>query len=198
MVPRKGVDTVIQGLAMLRERHGIDALLLIVGGEDGQPQGRPGGEADPEVERLQALARQLGIEAHVRFAGRQPRDALRHYYSAADAFVTMPWYEPFGITPVEAMACARPVVGSEVGGIKSTVIDGVTGFLIPSRDPWALAERLAQLHADPLLAHRMGQEGLRRAHRHYTWRSVGTQAAAVYAAVLDEYRAGTTSSRPTL
>ncbi|MDB5746998.1 MAG: Short-chain dehydrogenase/reductase, partial [Massilia sp.] len=206
MVQRKGVDTVIQGLSMLRERHGIDALLLVVGGEHGQPQGQPSGQAsgrpdgdgDPEVARLQALARQLGIEAHVRFVGQQPRGALRHYYSAADAFVTTPWYEPFGITPVEAMACARPVVGSEVGGIKSTVIDGVTGLLIPSRDPRALAERLAQLHADPLLARRMGEEGLRRAYRHYTWRSVASQAAAVYAAVLDEYRASTAPSLPTL
>ncbi|MFC5461928.1 glycosyltransferase [Massilia niabensis] len=199
MVPRKGVDTVIQGLAMLRERHGIDALLLVVGGDHGRlTDGVANHRDDPEVARLQALARQLGIEAHVRFVGQQPRAALRHYYSAANVFVTTPWYEPFGITPVEAMACARPVVGSEVGGIKSTVIDGVTGFLIPSRDPRALAERLAQLHADPLLARRMGEEGLRRAYRHYTWRSVASQAAAVYAAVLDEYRASAASSLPTL
>lgn len=202
MVPRKGVDTVIQGVAMLRERHGIDALLLVVGGDhvqpDGRPNRRPDGAGDPEVARLQALARQLGIEAQVCFVGQQPREALRHYYSAADVFVTTPWYEPFGITPVEAMACARPVIGSEVGGIKSTVIDGVTGFLIPSRDPRALAGRLAQLHADPALARRMGEEGLRRAYRHYTWRAVASQAAAVYAAVLDEYRASSPSSLPTL
>lgn len=195
MVPRKGVDTVIQGLAMLRERHAIDALLLVVGGDHGGIAER---RDEPEVTRLQALARQLGVEAYVRFVGQQPRGALRHYYSAANAFVTTPWYEPFGITPVEAMACARPVIGSEVGGIKSTVIDGVTGFLIPSRDPRALAERLAQLHADPLLARRMGEEGLRRAYRHYTWRSVASQVAAVYAAVLDESRTSTASSLSTL
>ena len=134
----------------------------------------------------------------MRFVGQQPRASLRLWYGAADVFVATPWYEPFGITPVEAMACARPVVGSEVGGIKSTVIDGVTGFLIPSRDPRALAERLAQLHGDPALARWMGEEGLRRAYRHYTWRSVASQAAAVYAAVLDEYRASTPSSLPTL
>ncbi|MET0980718.1 MAG: glycosyltransferase, partial [Telluria sp.] len=203
------VDTVIQGLAMLRERHGIDALLLVAGGDHaGRLNSSPANPANPngprhrsdgpEVARLQALARQLGIDTHVRFVGQQPREALRHYYGAADVFVTTPWYEPFGITPVEAMACARPVIGSEVGGIKSTVIDDVTGFLIPSRDPRALAERLAQLHADPLLARRMGEEGLRRAYRHYTWRSVASQAAAVYAAVLDEYRASTASSLPTL
>jgi glycosyltransferase involved in cell wall biosynthesis len=199
MVPRKGVDTVIQALATLRGRHGVDALLLVVGGEHGgRADGTPTANPDPELARLLALARQLGIEAHVRFVGQQPRDALRYYYGAADAFVTTPWYEPFGITPVEAMACARPVVGSEVGGIKSTVVDGLTGFLVPSRDPRALADRLALLHADPLRARRMGEEGLRRAYRHYTWRSVASQAAAVYAAVLDEYRASTPSSLPTL
>lgn len=194
MVPRKGIDTVIQALAMLRSTHGVDAELLVVGGE----HPGPGGGADPEPARLRALAQQLGLEEQVRFVGQQPRDALRYYYSAADAFATTPWYEPFGITPVEAMACARPVIGSEVGGIKSTVVDGVTGFLVPSRDPRALAGRLALLAADPPLACRMGEEGLRRAYRHYTWRSVAQQAAAIYAAVLDECRASTPTSLPTL
>jgi glycosyltransferase involved in cell wall biosynthesis len=90
------------------------------------------------------------------------------------------------------MACARPVVGAEVGGIKSTVVDGSTGFLVPSRDPQAVAERLATLWRNPLLARSMGDAGLRRAYRHYTWRSVAQQVAAVYAAVLAEARARAT------
>jgi glycosyltransferase involved in cell wall biosynthesis len=122
----------------------------------------------------------------VHFLGQKPRAELRHYYGAADAFVTTPWYEPFGITPVEAMACARPVIGSEVGGIKSTVVDGSTGFLVPSRDPQAVADRLATLQRNPALARTMGEAGLRRARLHYTWRTVARQVAAVYAAVLAE------------
>jgi glycosyltransferase involved in cell wall biosynthesis len=184
MVPRKGVDTVIQATALLRSRHGIDAQLLVVGGDI-----HAGGRDGPEMARLRALAARLGILEHVRFAGQKPRAELRTWYSAADAFVTTPWYEPFGITPVEAMACARPVVGSEVGGIKSTVVDGGTGFLVPSRDPQAVAERLATLQRNPLLARAMGDAGLRRAYRHYTWRSVARQVAAVYAAVLAEAQA---------
>jgi glycosyltransferase involved in cell wall biosynthesis len=184
MVPRKGVDTVIQGVAMLRTRHQVDAELLVVGGD----LARAHGSDSLELARLRALAVQLGIGEHVRFCGQQPRSELRYYYSAADAFVTTPWYEPFGITPVEAMACARPVIGSEVGGIKSTVVDGATGFLIPSRDPQAVADRLAALHHDPQLARSMGEHGLRRAYQHYTWRTVAQQAAAVYAAVLQEQR----------
>jgi glycosyltransferase involved in cell wall biosynthesis len=185
MVPRKGVDTVIQGVAMLRAQYGVDAGLLVVGGDFAGHQGRDA----PEMARLRALAAQLGIGDHVRFYGQQERGELRYFYGAADVFVTTPWYEPFGITPVEAMACARPVIGSKVGGIKSTVIDGVTGFLIPSRDPQAVAGRLAMLHHDPVLAARMGREGLRRAYQHYTWRTVASQAASVYAAVLHESRA---------
>jgi glycosyltransferase involved in cell wall biosynthesis len=181
MVPRKGVDTVIQATALLRSHHGIDAELLVVGGDV-----HAGGRDGPEMARLRTLAERLGILEHVRFVGQKARAELRTWYSAADVFVTTPWYEPFGITPVEAMACARPVVGSEVGGIKSTVVDGSTGFLVPSRDPQAVADRLATLQRNPMLARTMGDAGLRRAYRHYTWRSVARQVAAVYAAVLAE------------
>lgn len=183
IAPRKGVDTVIQATALLRSRHGIDAQLLVVGGDM-----HPDGCDSPEMARLRALAHKLDIGAHVQFAGQQPRIRLRLYYGGADVFVTTPWYEPFGITPVEAMACARPVIGSEVGGIKSTVVDGGTGFLVPSRDPQATADRLATLHGNPFLARGMGQAGLQRAYRHYTWRSVAQQVAAVYTAVLAEAR----------
>lgn len=182
MVPRKGIDTVIQSLALLRRQHGVDAMLLVVGGES-----EPSGARDtPELARLRALARQLGVADHVQFAGRKDRSDLRYYYSAADVFVTTPWYEPFGITPVEAMACARPVIGAEVGGIKSTVVDGKTGFLVPSRDPQSVAERLVVLHASPELARNMGDEGMRRAFQYYTWRSVAQQAAAIYEAAVCE------------
>ena len=183
MVPRKGVDTVIQGVAMLRHRYGVDAQLLVVGGDTGGH----GGDG-LELARLRSVAADLGIAAHVRFTGQQPRAVLRDYYSAANVFASTPWYEPFGITPVEAMACARPVVGAEVGGIKSTVNDGVTGFLVPSRDPAALADRLARLHRHPELARAMGEAGRRRACEHYTWRHVAAQLAAIYADVLDTAR----------
>ena len=183
IVPRKGVDTAIEATALLRRRHGVDAQLLVVGA-DGQA-GRDG----PEMLRLRGLAAALGIAGHVRFAGQCARDALRWCYGAADVFVTTPWYEPFGITPVEAMACARPVIGSEVGGIKSTVVDGVTGFLVPSRDPEAVAERLARLQRQPQLAQAMGEAGLRRAWQHYTWQRVARQIAAVYDTVLAEAHA---------
>ncbi len=176
MVPRKGVDTVINSLALLRRHQGIDAMLLIVGGESESA----GPSGTPELSRLRGLARHLGVAEHVHFAGRKSRNVLRYYYSASNVFVTTPWYEPFGITPVEAMACARPVIGADVGGIKSTVVDGKTGFLVPARDPHAVAGRAARLYADPELAQNMGDEGMRRAFQFYTWRSVAGQTATIY------------------
>jgi D,D-heptose 1,7-bisphosphate phosphatase len=102
------------------------------------------------------------------------------FYNAADVFVTTPWYEPFGITPLEAMACGTPVIGSNVGGIKYTVSDGQTGFLVPPRDPDALAERLALLFSQPSLRHTMGRQAIRRANNHFTWGKVADAISRVY------------------
>ncbi len=179
IVPRKGIDNVLRALGLLIDRYRIVARLLVVGGEGGTDP-----MATPEIRRLAELARLLGIHDRVSFTGAQPRRRLREYYSAADVFVTTPWYEPFGITPLEAMACATPVIGSAVGGILSTVLDQQTGFLVPPNDPTALAAQLARLQRDPELAQRMGWTGLRRAQRHFSWDRVAMQVASVYRAVL--------------
>jgi len=181
MVPRKGVDNVIRAAAILQHQYQIRTRLLVVGGNAEQPDP----VATPELGRLMALATSLGVEEAVTFTGQRQRDMLRYYYSAADVFVSTPWYEPFGITLLEAMACGTPVIGSSVGGIKTTVVNGETGYLVPPNDPDALAERLACLHADPHLAQRMGWSGMRRAYQNFTWRSVATSIASIYESVLD-------------
>jgi len=187
MVPRKGVDNVIRSIAVLKNRFGRDARLMIAGGNSSDPALN----RTPELERLARIAQAEGVADRVEFIGRCDRDRLRTVYSAADVFVTTPWYEPFGITPVEAMACGCPVVGAAVGGIQDTVVDGRTGFLVPPNDPHALAERLAQLGAQPALAQRMGRAGLARARKLFTW-------ARVARGLLDVYRsAAACASVPT-
>jgi hypothetical protein len=176
MVPRKGIDTVIEGVAELAARYDVRARLLVVGGA-----AAPGdGHETAELQALMALAERLGLRRHVTFTGPKAPAELRYWYSAADVFVTTPWYEPFGITPVEAMACGTPVIGSAVGGIKSTVVDGRTGYLVAPRDPVQLAARLHRLYADPDHARKLGKAGWRRAHRYYTWRGVAQHILAVY------------------
>jgi glycosyltransferase involved in cell wall biosynthesis len=129
------------------------------------------------------IAAEEGVFDRVEFLGSRGRSELRAYYAAADVFVTTPWYEPFGITPLEAMACGTPVVGADVGGIKYSVRDGQTGFLVPPKDPAALADRLAQLARDPDLLRRMGRRARLRALANFTWARVAEQVAGVYAEV---------------
>lgn len=176
MVPRKGVETVVRAMAC-EPCEGM--RLHVIGGECEVPDP----VRTPEIHRLQGVARDCGVTNRVRFEGCRPRDQLRHWYAAADVFVTVPWYEPFGITPLEAMACARPVVGSAVGGVQYTVQHGVTGLLVPPKDPQALAEALASLRADPDRAGAMGRAGLERARREFTWDGVASRLASVFAEV---------------
>lgn len=194
VVPRKGIDNVIRGVAQLAAMLAADsnakanpdgatqrdALRLIIAGGDA-----PAHEVMrcPEIRRLAGIAQSLGIDGQVQFFGQCERTRLALLYSAADVFVTTPWHEPFGITPLEAMACARPVIGASVGSIRSTVIDGVTGFLVPPNDPQALAARLALLRTDPALGQRLGEAGRARALAQYTWSDVVRRLCHVYVRV---------------
>jgi glycosyltransferase involved in cell wall biosynthesis/phosphoheptose isomerase len=181
MVPRKGVDTAIEAFARLvDDHHWAHGRLLIVGGESDTPDP----SLTPEIGRLTTLARMLGVEERVSFLGRRGRDELPTYYSAADVFVTTPWYEPFGITPVEAMACGTPVVGADVGGIRFSVLDGETGYLVPPRDPAAVATRIAQMVADPELHARLSRQAIIRANRLFTWEKVAASLEIGYRDVL--------------
>jgi glycosyltransferase involved in cell wall biosynthesis len=179
LVPRKGIDNAIRGMARLVQRHGVDASFVVVGGNSDLPDV----SVTPEIGRLQAIAAEEGIADRVIFTGRRSRELLKLYYSAADIFVTTPWYEPFGITPLEAMACAVPVVGADVGGIRHSVVDGETGYLVPPNDPDALGVRLAELYGDPERLRQFSQNGLRRVKGQFTWKKVARKVAAVYGAV---------------
>ncbi|WP_447987358.1 glycosyltransferase [Nitrospira sp. Nam74] len=186
MVPRKGIDTVIRGFACLQHDYHITAQLLIVGGESDDPNP----STTPEIARLQGIARDEGIEQHVMFCGRRGRDTLKYYYSAADLFVTTPWYEPFGITPVEAMACGTPVIGSNVGGIKFTVRDSETGYLVPPNNAKALADKIAHLYTHPKLLTLFSRQAVQRANDLFTWQKVTKALSAIYENVLVENQPG--------
>jgi D,D-heptose 1,7-bisphosphate phosphatase len=180
MVQRKGVDNVIRAVARLQRAHGIRARLLVVGGEARDPDPA----LTPEIGRLRSTAEQEGVDELVTFTGSRERGELRNYYTASDVFVTTPWYEPFGITPVEAMACGTPVIGTAVGGIKTTVRDGVTGYLVPPKEPDALADRLAQLVRRPDLLQEFRRQALRRARSLYTWSRVSKAIESLYVSVI--------------
>jgi len=180
MVPRKGIENVIRAYARFLAAHRHPTRLVIVGGESD----RPDPARTPEIGRLQRIAAELGIEDAVWFVGRRGRDRLKYYYSAADLFVTTPWYEPFGITPLEAMACGTPVIAANVGGLKFSVRDGETGYLVPPNDPEALADTFHRLYSCRPLLDLFGRQALRHVHERFTWTHVAQGLSDLYRDVL--------------
>lgn len=179
LVPRKGIDNVIRALGLLVRRLGMPAQLLVVGGNSDVADP----ELTPEIGRLRAIASEEGVADRVIFTGRRPRELLKLYYSAADVFVTTPWYESFGMTSIEAMACGTPVVGARVGGLKYSVLDQRSGFLVPPDDPSALADRIEDVCGAPRLAERFASMAVRRAYALYRWERVAHVLVGAYAGV---------------
>ena len=153
---------------------------MIVGGETELPDP----VATPEIGALRSLASELDVAQHVLFVGRRQPDELHRWYSAADVAVTTPWYEPFGLTPLEAMACGIPVIGSSVGGITFTIADGKTGYLVPPRDPEALSARFAEVLADAPRRRCLGEAGRTRVLRFFTWPEVARRTSRLYRSLL--------------
>jgi glycosyltransferase involved in cell wall biosynthesis len=170
LVERKGNDIAIAALPQLP-----GAELVVAGG----PRRDQLGE-DAEYRRLRDLAEMCGVAGLVSFTGAVPRPQVPALIRSADVVVCTPWYEPFGITPLEAMACGIPVVASAVGGLTDSVVHGTTGLLIPARDPDALAAAAGVLLADPALRSAFGEAGARRARRWYSWPRVAAQTESVY------------------
>ncbi|MEO8540679.1 MAG: glycosyltransferase [bacterium] len=173
----KGVEILVDALAELDRR---DFTLLIVGGDE---------RASNIRSELEAQAAAAGISANVRFEGAVPHDSLPTYYSAADVCVVPSYYESFGLVAVEAMACGTPVVASRVGGLVSTVIDGVTGYLIPWRCPGPFAEKLEVLLGNPELRRNFSHAAQRSVER-FRWSSVGLRIADVYDAAREAHTRG--------
>jgi glycosyltransferase involved in cell wall biosynthesis len=178
MVPRKGVDNVIRAIGKLKDHAAL--RLIIVGGEADTPDPF----LTPEIKRLQQIAEEEKVADKIIFTGRRGRDVLKYYYSAADIFISTPWYEPFGITPLEAMACGTPVIGADVGGIKYSVADCQTGFLVPPHQPEALAEKIIHLLSDEKLYRMMQKNAIKRVNRFFTWSKVADGVHHLYIKVM--------------
>jgi len=190
MVPRKGVDNVIRSLSRLNGSL-KNTRLLIVGGESDEPDEK----STPEIGRLKKVAEEENVSAHVTFTGRRGRNVLKYFYAAADIFITTPWYEPFGITPLEAMACGTPVIGANVGGIKYSVEDGETGFLVPPKDPDALAEKVERLIVDKQLLSSMKKNAVKHVNRFFTWTNVANTVNDVYEKINASYQKQTPAGK---
>ncbi len=173
LVERKGFDLAVRALADLP-----DAELVVVGGPPADKL-----EADPEARRLRSLAAELGVADRLVLTGQLPHAELPALYRSADVVLAVPWYEPFGITPLEAAACGRPVVGAAVGGLLDSVDDGVTGRLVPPRDVPALVAAVRELLDVPDEAAAMGRRARARAVEQFDWSVVAARTEKVLDAI---------------
>lgn len=130
------------------------------------------------------------VADRVTFLGRVPRKNVPQLLRSADLVLTLPWYEPFGMVPLEAMACGVPVVATEVGGHRDSLIDNVTGVHVAAGRPAELARRVRLLLADPTRRHAMGIAGADRARSRYAWERVARETASVYGRVARPRRNG--------
>jgi D-inositol-3-phosphate glycosyltransferase len=180
--PLKGIDTLIEAIAIMRQRN-VFVCLSVIGGDSDISQEDSGSE----MTRLQALRERYNLQDLIAFLGKRAQDTLPYYYSAAKAVVVPSHYESFGMVALEAMACGTPVVASQVGGLAFLVQDGVTGFTVPVDEPQALAERLTTLTTNADLRDQMGKQAAAFAQG-YGWNHIASQIVKVYDEVLEAKR----------
>ncbi|MCV7343411.1 glycosyltransferase [Mycolicibacterium rhodesiae] len=170
----KGFDTMIIALRLIAH-----AELVIVGGPDAESLAE-----NSEVRRLSVLASELGVAERVVFTGAIPHDAMPDMLRSADVVLCTPWSEGFGIVPLEAMACGVPVVASAVGGMRDTVVHDVTGYLVPPRDPRAIAAATSAMLNDAFLRRSRGLAGRDRVCARYTWDGIADEMLRIYQELL--------------
>ena len=175
MVERKGVGNLVAALADVP-----DTEVVIAGGPPSDKL-----VLDPEYRRLVALAEEVGVTDRIQFTGRLERGDVPPLLRSADVVACVPWYEPFGIVPLEAMACGVPVVGSAVGGLLDTVVHGVTGVHIPPRSPDRIAAALRELLPAAGRRAAFGRAGVERARARYGWERVADSVLSVYREVAE-------------
>lgn len=187
---RKGIDTLLGAMARVVELMPERRKTLRVYISGGEPKRKWKSEmpvVKEERDRLVSIAKQLKIEDMVRFIGGIDRENLPYYYSASDVTVVPSYYEPFGLVPLESMACGCPVIASRVGGLQFTIKEGKTGYLVPSRDTNAFAEKIAFLISHPTIRKTMRENGIDRVKHMFSWDAVGKEMSTFYHDILIEF-----------
>jgi glycosyltransferase involved in cell wall biosynthesis len=167
----KGLDVLLNAVKIAS--RSIPSLLLLIVGD---------GDLRPHYEQM---ARKLGLNVKVIFAGNAPDNEVPTYYSASSVLVlsSKDMSEGFGLTLLEANATGRPCIGSNTGGIPEVIRDGFNGILVPPNDPIALAESIVKIAENPTARREMGRNGRKIALSH-DWSEVARKTEEVYLAAI--------------
>jgi len=170
LVWSKGYEYALHALGILREK-GVSFECRVIGGGNSK-------------EAVAFCCHQTGSEHQVAFLGDQSREVVREQMAWADLFLHAAVQEGFCNAVVEAQAMGLPVVSSDAGGLSENIADAETGFVVPRRNPEALAEKLAALARDPLLRQKMGEAGRRRVLKRFQLADQMDAFARLYRTVL--------------
>lgn len=183
--PLKGIDVLMRALAIVKKREpnlAKNVCVSIIGGD-------PTPDSDieqAEFDRLEILRSELGIGDLVTFRGAKEQDTLVYYYTAAEMVVMPSHYESFGMVAIEAMACGTPVIASDVGGLSFSIEDGFNGYLVPGRDPQALADKIVLLLKYRVLRDQLSEQA-RAWVKRYSWVDIADELLAVFEEVVNNY-----------
>jgi len=180
MVPRKGFLDLIKAVRRIPGAH-----LLIAGG---LPKKRL--REDPVARRLGEAAEELGVADRVHLLGAVPNEQMPELYRSVDLLACTPAYEPFGLTPLEAMACGTPVVAYAVGGLTDSVAHGVSGLLVSPGHVDGLAKAVRELLNCEPRRYAFAVAGMSQAQARYPWPRVAEQVEAVYRSVISRQLVG--------
>ena len=175
---RKGIETLVRAFALLKSHDLKNLKLIIVGGSSvNMPDGA-------ERIRIENIVDELGLKDSTFFAGRIGHDILPLYYTAADVCVIPSHYEPFGLVAIEAMACGVPVVASNVGGLRFTIIPEETGLLVEPKNIEAFANGIHRILFDELWVRKMRKQASANVNQRFSWMGVTIQLSELYRHVL--------------
>ena len=177
--PRSGIETLVRAVSLSAVPKAD--LKLIIGG------GWGAGESDgQERDRIGSIVEELGLSDITSFRGGLSRDILPAYYAAADVCVVPSHYEPLGLVALEAMACGTPVIASDVGGLKYTVVPQETGLLAPPKNEAVFADAIDRLLGDSLWRQQLGHTARQRVETYFSWDRIASQLSQLYTQLLQQ------------
>lgn len=178
--PRKGIETLVRASVKTEAFAAGRLRLIIVGGScPDQPDGQ-------ERNRIERIVQEIGLNERTLFAGQVKHNMLPFYYAAADVCVVPSHYEPFGLVAIEAMACGTPVIASDVGGLKSTVLSEQTGLRVLPQDTEAFATAIDRLLINKVWAIQLGACGLAQVRKQFSWNKIVSQLSELYQLLLSQ------------
>jgi L-malate glycosyltransferase len=173
MKPVYGISTLIRAFAVALEAGLESAELVLVGG-------------GPQENDLKQLALELNIHKQVKFVGSIPHAEVPGMLSTFDIYMALSISESFGVAVLEASACGKPVITSDVGGLPEVVRDGQTGFLVPPNNPQRAAEKIILLAKDHKLRCELGRNGRDFVLANYAWKECVSAMELVYETIARE------------